>query len=427
MLDINLIREKTDFVCDGLKKRDMDVDFSELLGWDKNRRVMISEGDQLKALRNRVSSEIPKLKKAGEDVSEKLKEMKKTSDDIKKMDIELAAITSKINNLLITLPNIPADDVVSGGKENNKVIRTFGTKPEFDFKPLDHVTLVKKLGLVDYERGVKLGGNGFWLYKGKGALLEWALINYFIEEHLKDGYEFILPPHLLTNQCGYAAGQFPKFADDVFHIEGDNSGESTHFLLPTSETALINYHGNETLKEDELPKKYFAYTPCYRREAGSYRASERGMIRGHQFNKVEMFQFTKPENSDNALEELIEKAERLVKGLGLHHQVSALAAGDCSASMAKTIDIEIWIPSMNEYKEVSSASNARDYQARRGNIRFKRKETKKNEYIHSLNASGLATSRLYPALLEQFQQKDGSVIIPEPLRKWVGSDVIEPI
>jgi seryl-tRNA synthetase len=427
MLDINLIREKTDFVKEALKKRELDVDFTELLKWDKTRRETISEGDELKALRNKVSSEIPKLKKAGEDVSEKLKEMKKTSDDIKEIDIKLTSLTSKINDMLIGLPNLPADDVVAGGKENNKVTSVFGEKPNFDFKPLDHVTLVKKLGLVDYDRGVKMGGNGFWLYKGKGALLEWALINYFIEEHIKDGYEFILPPHLLTNQCGYAAGQFPKFADDVFHVEGDNGGESTHFLLPTSETALINYHGNETLKEEELPKKYFAYTPCYRREAGSYRASERGMIRGHQFNKVEMFQFTKPENSDSALEELIGKAERLVQGLGLHHQVSALAAGDCSASMAKTIDIEIWIPSMNEYKEVSSASNARDYQARRGNIRFKRKETKKNEFIHSLNASGLATSRLYPALLEQFQQKDGSVVIPEPLRKWVGCDILEPV
>jgi seryl-tRNA synthetase len=427
MLDINLIRGNADFVKEGLKKRELDVDFTELLEWDKSRREKITIGDQLKALRNRVSSEIPKLKKQGEDISEKLKEMKKTSDDIKKIDVELTDLTSKINNFLIGLPNIPADDVVSGGKENNKVIRVFGEKPSFDFKPLDHVTLVKKLGLVDYDRGVKLGGHGFWLYKGKGALLEWALINYFVEEHLKDGYEFVLPPHLLTNQCGYSAGQFPKFADDVFHIEGDKGAESTHFLLPTSETALINYHGNETLQENELPKKYFAYTPCYRREAGSYRASERGMIRGHQFNKVEMFQFTKPEHSDSALEELTAKAENLVKGLGLHHQVSALAAGDCSASMAKTIDIEIWIPSMNEYKEVSSASNARDYQARRGNIRFKRKETKKNEYIHSLNASGLATSRLYPAMLEQFQQKDGSFIVPEPLRKWVGAEVIEPV
>lgn len=426
MLDINLIREKTEYVKNALLKRVDSIDFTELLEWDKKRREKILEGDQLKALKNKVSSDIPKLKKAGEDVSEKLKEMKKISETIKDIDEELNNLNRKIKSFLEGLPNIPAEDVIAGGKEKNQVLRTYGEKPNFDFKPLDHVDIVKNLDLIDYDRGVKMGGNGFWLYKGQGALLEWALINYFIEEHLKDGYEFILPPHLLTNQCGYTAGQFPKFADDVFHLEGDEEKESTHFLLPTSETALINYHRDETLKEEDLPKKYFSYTPCYRKEAGSYRASERGMIRGHQFNKVEMFQFTKPEDSDQALEELIDKAERLVQGLGLHYQLSKLAAKDCSASMAKTYDIEIWIPSMNEYKEVSSASNAQDYQARRGNIRFKRTETKKNEFIHSLNASGLATSRLYPAILEQNQQKDGSVIIPEPLRKWVGSDIIKP-
>ena len=426
MLDINLIRENSEFVKEGLKKRGVEVDFTELLQWDQEKRENIAKADELKALRNKVSAEIPRLKKAGEDVTDKLAEMKTTSENIKKIDVEINELNAKITESLIGLPNIPAENVVAGGKENNKVIRTFGTKPQFDFKPLDHVELVKKLGLIDYERGVKMGGNGFWLYKGLGARLEWALLNYFVEEHTKDGYEFILPPHLLTNQCGYNAGQFPKFADDVFHVEGEN-GESTHFLLPTSETALINFHANEVLKEAELPKKYFAYTPCYRREAGSYRASERGMIRGHQFNKVEMFQFTKPEDSAAALDELVNKAERLVQGLGLHHQVSALAAGDCSASMAQTLDIEIWIPSMDEYKEVSSASNAHSYQARRGNIRFKRQETNKNEFIHSLNASGLATSRLYPALLEQNQRKDGSVVIPEPLRKWVGVDVLEPV
>ena len=427
MLDINLIREKTDYVKKALLKRLDNVDFTELLDWDKTRRGKMSEGDQLKALRNRVSAEIPKLKKAGEDVSEKLKEMKKISDTIKSIDEELNNLTLKIKNILEALPNMPADDVVAGDKENNEIVKTFGEKPKFDFKPLDHVELVKKLGLIDYDRGVKMGGNGFWLYKGQGALLEWALVNYFIEEHVKDGYEFVLPPHILTNQCGYTAGQFPKFADDVFHLENDGGGKSTHFLLPTSETALINYHRDETLKEEELPKKYFSYTPCYRKEAGSYRSSERGMIRGHQFNKVEMFQFTKPENSAQAFEELVNKAEKLVQGLGLHYHLSKLAAKDCSASMAKTYDIEIWIPSMNEYKEVSSASNAHDYQARRGNIRFKRSETKKNEFVHSLNASGLATSRLYPAILEQNQQKDGSVIIPEPLRKWMNTDRLLPV
>jgi seryl-tRNA synthetase len=315
---------------------------------------------------------------------------------------------------------MPDEDVLPGGKENNKVVREWGKKPEFNFKPKDHMELVKLNDLIDYERGVKLGGNGFWIYKGNGAILEWALLNYFIEEHIKDGYQFMLPPHILNYQCGLTAGQFPKFADEVYIVKGEEDNYS--FMLPTSETALINLHRDEILKEEDLPRKYFSYTPCYRVEAGSHRASERGMIRGHQFNKVEMFQYTKPEDSDAALEELIGKAERLVQGLGLHYRVTKLAAKDASASMAKTYDIEIWIPSMNDYKEVSSASNARDYQARRGMIRFKREGSKKTEYVNTLNASGLATSRLFPAIMEQYQQEDGSIIVPEVLRKWVGRD-----
>ena len=259
--------------------------------------------------------------------------------------------------------------------------------------------------------------------------MEWGLLNYFIEEHLKDGYEFILPPHILNYQCGYTAGQFPKFADDVFHLASSQEGgkRSGQFLLPTAETALINFHRDEILQEDELPKKYFAYSPCYRKEAGSYRTQERGMIRGHQFNKVEMFQYTLPEHSAQALEELIGKAEKLVQGLGLHYQIAKLAAKDCSAAMAKTFDIEVWIPSMNEYKEVSSVSNARDYQARRAIVRYRRSQDRKIAFVHTLNASGLATSRLLVGLVEQHQQADGSLLVPEVLRKWVGKEVLHPI
>ncbi|MBC8236138.1 serine--tRNA ligase [bacterium] len=423
MLDLNLIREKTEEVRKALLKRMDDVDFTELLQWDKERKEIIFEIDELRAKRNKVSAQIPLMKKEGKDIRELLSEMKGVSDKIKEFDANLSALEEKINSFLESLPNIPADDVPAGGKENNEVIRTWGQKPEFDFKPQNHVDLVNSLNLIDYERGVKMGGNGFWLYKGDGAVLEWALIDYFVKEHLKDGYEFILPPHILIYQCGYTAGQFPKFEDDVFQLKPEGE-KFNQFLLPTAETALINYHRDEILQEDELPQKYFSYTPCYRREAGAYRAEERGMIRGHQFNKVEMFQYTRPENSDGALEELIEKAERLVQGLGLHYQVSKLAAEDASPSMAKTYDIEVWIPSMGQYKEVSSASNAKDYQARRGNIRFKRTATGRNEYIHTLNASGLATSRLIPAIVEQFQQEDGSVIVPEVLRGWLGRDVI---
>lgn len=424
MIDINLIREKTKEVKKALRKRMDNVDFTELLQWDKERRELIVEIDELRAKRNKVSAQIPEMKKEGKDIQGLVSEMRGVSDKIKDFDANLSGLEEKIKSFLEGLPNIPADDVPAGGKENNELIRTWGQKPEFDFEPKDHVDLVNSLNLIDYERGVKMGGNGFWLYKGDGAKLEWALLNYFIEEHLKDGYEFILPPHILIYQCGYTAGQFPKFEDDIFQLKPEEGKEFNHFLLPTAETALINYHRDEILQEDELPKKYFSYTPCYRREAGAYRTEERGMIRGHQFNKVEMFQYIQPENSEKALEELIEKAERLVQGLGLHYQLSKLAAGDCSASMAKTYDIEVWIPSMGEYKEVSSASNANDYQARRGNIRFRRKETGRNEYIHTLNASGLATSRLIPAIVEQFQQEDGSVVVPEVLRDWLGKDVI---
>jgi len=425
MLDINLIREKTEEVKNALLKRMDNVDFTELLEWDKERRKLLFETESLKAQKNKVSSMIPKLKKEGQDVQQYLDEMKEIGEKIKENDSLIEVLENKIKEFLEALPNIPAPDVVAGGKENNKVIREWGTKPEFDFEPKDHVELVKSLNLIDYERGVKLGGNGFWIYKGYGALLEWGLLNYFIEEHIKDGYEFMLPPHILTYQCGYTAGQFPKFFDDVFHLKQDENKGYGQFILPTAETALVNYYRDEILDESELPKKFFAYTPCYRKEAGSYRSEERGMIRGHQFNKVEMFQYTKPEDSENALEELINKAERLVKGLGLHYRVTKLAAQDCSASMGKTYDIEVWIPSMNTYKEVSSASNGYDYQARRGNIKFRRKNSKKTEFVHTLNASGLATSRLLPAIVEQFQQKDGSVIVPEVLRKWVGKEILE--
>jgi seryl-tRNA synthetase len=425
MLDINLIRENPDAVRNALLKRMDAVDFTDLLQWDKDRRESITEVGVLREKRNKVSTQIPQMKKAGEDTAVLQQEMKEVSNQIKTIEADLAQIEARIHTFMDGLPNVPADDVVAGGKENNAVVRTWGKLPGFDFSPKDHVDLVTSLRLVDYERGVKMGGAGFWLYVGDGARLEWALLNYFIDRHTQDGYEFVLPPHILNEACGYAAGQFPKFADDVFHIKNDDG--KVQFLLPTSETALINFHRDEIIPEAELPKKYFSYTPCYRKEAGSYRAQERGMIRGHQFNKIEMFQYTRPQDSSSALEELINKAEQLVQGLGLHHQVSKLAARDASASMAKTYDIEVWIPSMKEFKEVSSASNANDYQARRGNIRYKRTDTGKNAFAHTLNASGLATSRLIPAIVEQYQQADGSVVIPDVLRPYLGGkSVFEP-
>ena len=429
MLDLALIRNNREAVEAALRKRMDDVDLTTLVDRDARRRELIAEVEKLKARRNQVSAEIPRLKKAGEPVDELLAEMKEVSSRVKSMDHEVRELDELIRDELSRLPNMPADDVLAGGKEVNEVLRTWGEKPDFDFDPKDHVELVTSLGLVDYERGVKMGGNGFWLYRGMGARLEWALLNYFVDSLIADGYEFVLPPHLLTYECGFTAGQFPKFEEDVFQLRDDTGSSArgfSHFILPTAETALINFHRDEILSGADLPRKYCAYTPCYRKEAGSYRAQERGMIRGHQFNKVELFQFTAPEDSERVQEEMLAKAESLVQGLELHYQLTKLGAKDASASMAKTFDIEVWIPSMNEYKEVSSASNARDYQARRGNIRFRREGSKQTEFVHSLNASGLATSRILPAIVEQRQRVDGSVVLPAVLAERLGTDVISP-
>ncbi len=424
MLDLNKIRENPELVRAGLKKKGVAVDFSALLNWDVARREAVFQADQLKNQKNSTSKTIPELQKAGKPIEPILEAMKTLTAQIKEAEVTIATLEGHIETFLLDLPNVPDEDVVGGGKENNEIVSTYGQPPVFDFKIKDHVELAKEKGLIDYDRGTKLGGNGFWVYRDKGALLEWALINYFVENHVADGYEFILPPHILNYECGSAAGQFPKYADEVYVVAGTKEEKNLQFMIPTSETALINLYRGEIMNEAELPKKMFAYTPCYRVEAGSHRASERGTIRGHQFNKVEMFQYTKPEDSERALEELVAKAEKLMQGLGLHYQVSKLAAEDCSPAMAKTYDIEVWLPSLGIYKEVSSASNARDYQARRGKIRFKREGQNRTEFIHTLNASGLATSRLLPAIIEQFQQPDGSIVIPEVLRKWVGYERI---
>ncbi len=425
MLDINRIRENPEGVKEALKKKLWDADFTELLAWDKRKKELIQFVEGNKAEMNKLSASVPQAKKNGEDVSKIFAKVKEIAAKNAESDKELKELEDKIFNFLAELPNIPDDDLLGGGKENNKPIRSFGKKPEFDFPLKDHVELATSLGLVDYDRGAKIAGRGAWIYTNLGAQLEWALLNYFITTHLKDGYTFILPPHLLNEASGFGAGQFPKFREDVFWLEGL---EPQRFLLPTAETALVNLYRDEIMKEEDLPKKFFAYTPCYRREAGSYRTEERGMIRGYQFDKVEMVQYTKPEDSDAAFEELVAKAEDLVKGLGLHYQVSKLAAGDISHSMARTYDIEVYLPSMGIYKEVSSASNARDYQARRTMCRYRDNATGKTRYVHTLNASGLATSRIFPAILEQFQQADGSVVIPEVLRPWMGGlEVLKPI
>ena len=421
MLDIKKIIENPTLIAEKLAKKGCEVDFTELLALESEKKSIIAQVESMKAQRNKVSASIPALKKEGKDVAPVFEEMRKLGGEITELDAKLDEITEKIFDFVSRLPNIPDDDLLPGEKENNQVVKVFGEKPEFAFEAKNHIDLCTSLGLIDYERGVKLSGGGYWLYRGDGARLEWALLNFFVSEHLADGYEFILPPHMLGYNCGFGAGQFPKFADEVYWVDNEEGDKKkSRFMLPTAETALVNMYAGEILDESKLPMKYFAYTPCYRKEAGSYRAEERGMIRGHQFNKVEMVQYAHPAHSKEAFEELVNKACSLMSKLGLHFRLSKLAAGDCSASMARTYDIEVWIPSMGIYKEVSSVSNANDYQARRNNTRYRDSVTGKPEFVHTLNGSGLATSRVFPALVEQYQQADGSVKIPEVLRPFMG-------
>ena len=435
MLDIRKIKENPDAVKAGLNAKEVDCDaiVDRILELDIAIRSLKTTSEGRTAQKNKLAKENGKLfgmkkglEKKGEDTAEVQAKIDANIALANELEAANEADTAQLKELsveyrtaMLSLPNLPDADLLPGGKENNEPLRYIGEKHSFDFEPKHHVDLCTDLGLIDYERGVKLAGAGNWMYTGMGARLEWALLNYFIDTHTADGYDFILPPHMLEYACGETAGQFPKFADEVFKISNHPTEGSTFYMLPTAEAALASVYRDEILTEKDLPKKFFAYTPCFRREAGSHRADERGMVRGHQFNKVEMFQFTTPEGSDEAFEELVKKAENLVAGLGLHFRTVKLAAGDCSASMARTYDIEILIPSMNGYKEVSSVSNARDYQARRGNIRYRRADGK-IDFVHTLNGSGLATSRIFPAIVEQNQRADGSIVVPEVLRKYLG-------
>ena len=319
MLDIKLIRENPEEIVRRLAAKGTDAkdDIARIVELDARRREMISENEAKKAEQNRATKQIPQMKKEGKDPSPVFAAMKELSAQIKAYDEKLAQVETEYNNLLLGLPNLPDPDLAPGGKENNEPIRYFGEPHHFDFEPKNHVDLCTDLGLIDYKRGTKLSGNGFWIYRGMGARLEWALLNYFIDTHLSDGYELVLVPHMLGYECGLTAGQFPKFKDEVYWLETAED-ERRRFMLPTAETALVSLHRDEILTEADLPRKYISYTPCFRREAGSYRTDERGMVRGHQFNKVEMVQYTRPEDSDAAFEELVGKAEALVKGLGFH-------------------------------------------------------------------------------------------------------------
>lgn len=422
MLDMELIRKDREMVASALAKRldpaEVMHALDEIQQLDQQRRSLISEIDAERQRRKAEARAYAEAKRAGTapEVTAPEAERKQLAE----LESQRDEVQSRLRDRMSELPNLPSEDVVPGGKEANRVVKVFGEPPAIE-KVRDHVELARSLGLVDFERGVKLGGSGFWMYTGIGARLEWALVNWFIDQHIAEGYEFLLPPHLLLDSAGFAAGQFPKFYDDVYHLDRESAPRG-QFLLPTSETAILGAYQDEILETAKLPMKAFAYTPCYRRESAGSHSDERGTVRGHQFNKVEIFQFVLPEQVDAALQEMLVHAERLVEGLGLHYQRSLLAAGDASASMRKTLDIEVWMPSTGRYKEVSSVSWAGDYQARRAGIRYREPGGKQTRFVHTLNGSALATSRLFPAILEQFQQPDGSVLVPEVLRDRVGTD-----
>jgi seryl-tRNA synthetase len=423
MLDLDLILRDRQRVEEGLRKRLDENEMQELLDEitdlaGRRRQLVATIEDQ----RHKRKVDAQAFATARRENREPDPPSAVSREELAKMEAELREVEQTLRLRLLELPNLPADDVLAGGKEANRVVKVWGEKPENT--PLDHLTIERNLGLVDYDRGVKLGGSGFWIYTGMGARLEWALIDWFIEQHTKAGFTFMLPPHLLLDSAGYAAGQFPKFWDDVYHVATE-PGERGHFLLPTAETAILGAHQDEIFAREDLPLKVFAYTPCYREERAGSHSDERGTVRGHQFNKVEIFQFTTPDQADAALEEMVAQAESLVEALGLHYQRSLLAAGDASASMRKTLDIEVWMPSSATYKEVSSVSWAGDYQARRAGIRYREPGSKTSLFLHTLNGSALATSRVFPALLEQFQDGDG-VIVPEVLRSRVGTDRLGP-
>ncbi|HHX99229.1 TPA: serine--tRNA ligase [Candidatus Dojkabacteria bacterium] len=414
MLDIKRIVEHKEEVQRGLLKRMNPEDFNlgEIISLYENKKSLQTEFDTKRAEQNSFNERMAKEDKGSDAFKELVKELKELSEEVKEIETRLKEADEKLKSKLEVLPNVPDEDVVSGGKENNEVVKEVGRKPEYAFAIRDHVELGVDLGIFDFETASKVSGNNFSMYRGLGAQLEWALINYFISTHLDNGYEMIIPPNLVVRESAYTAGQLPKFEDDVYWVQDGLC------LIPTSETVLTNIYRGDILNESDLPKKFFAYTPCYRREAGSYRANEKGLIRMHQFNKVEMFQYTSVEKSKESFEEMLNIAEELVAGLGLHYRVVKLAAGDCSAGMARTYDVEVYIPSMDTYYEVSSVSNSKDYQARRGNMRYKKADGK-IEFLHTLNGSGLATSRLMVGLIETYQNEDGSVTIPEVLRPFM--------
>ncbi len=420
MLDIKLLRTDPDKIRQALKNRNSDLDISPIIDLDAKRRTILGKVEQMKAKQNEISKKIPAMKKSGEDTSAIFAEMKTLSNEIKELDTEVSGIDEELKNLMLRIPNIPSDKAPIGADDSeNKEIRRFGEPRNFDFEAKAHWDLGTNLDILDFDRGAKISGTRFTVYKGLGARLERSVIQYFLNTHTENGYTEIFPPYMVNRASMTGTGQLPKFEEDAFKVA--NNG---YFLIPTAEVPVTNLHRDEILDGKKLPIKYCAYSACFRAEAGSAGRDTRGLIRQHQFNKVELVKFVKPETSYEELETLTNDAERLLQGLKIPYRVVCLSTGDLGFSSACTYDIEVWMPSYGRYVEISSCSNFEDYQARRANIRFKENSESKAQLMHTLNGSGLAVGRTVAAILENYQNSDGSVTVPEVLIPYMNTDII---
>jgi len=419
MIELRLIREHYEDIEARLRTRDSSVDLSVILGLDEQRRELIADVERLKAERNQGSQEVGRRKRDGEDAGDLLANLSDLSNRVSELDETLRNIQTQIDDLLALLPNVPHESVPTGAKDDYVVLKTVGEKPEPTFPIKNHLELAEGKGILDFPRAAMIAGAKFPMYVGSAALLEMALIQFMFFRHAKHGYVPVIPPFMANSKSFYVSSQLPKFADDIYRCERDDL-----YLNPTAESLLVNLHQDEILEAAELPKQYVAYTPCFRREAGSYGEEERGLIRMHQFNKVEMFKFTTPESSYDELDNVIADAEGVLQALGMHYRVVLLTTQDMAQQATKTVDLEVYLPGQGRYYEVSSCSNCEAFQARRGNIRYRPSPKDKPQFVHTLNGSGLATSRLMAAILENNQMEDGSVRIPDVLQSIVGAETL---
>ena len=418
MLDLKFVRDNPERVRQMLRDRQLDLDLKPFLELDEERRHILKEVEELKRRRNVASEEIARIRKEQGVAAGRIEEMREVSQQIKTLDQQLTVIQKKFDEILLVIPNMPHDSVAVGKNEqDNPVVKVWGKLPEFDFEPKSHWDIGESLGILDFERAAKITGARFALYWGAGAALERALISFMLDIHTRlHGYLEVLPPFIVNSTSLTGTGQLPKFKQDLFKLE-----DSDYYLVPTAEVPVTNIHMNETLEEDDLPKYYTAYTPCFRSEAGSYGKDTRGLIRQHQFNKVELVKLVQPETSYEELEKLLANAETILQELALPYRIVSLCTADLGFSASKTYDIEVWLPGQNTYREISSCSNFEDFQARRANIRYRRKGQSRSDFVHTLNGSGLAVGRTVVAILENCQQRDGSVVIPRILRPYLGN------